>query len=874
VIQAGRWQAAPYSYAQAHALSGELGLSATAASILTRRGFGEPEAARRFLEASESHDPFAFRGMTETADLVLRHVQRGSLIAVHGDYDVDGVCSTAVAVEALEALGGRVHARLPSRAEDGYGLSDTAVREFSSLGAGLLVTADCGIGSLGQVALARSLGMDVIVTDHHRPGAELPDCPVVHPVVCGYPCAHLCATGVVYKLCQALFKAADRDPDELAAQLDLVALATVADLVPLVGENRALVKEGLRTLAGTARVGLRALMKVAGVEPQTVGEHTIGFVLAPRINAAGRLYRADAALELLLTKDPERGLKVAQELDAINTERRSVETQILFEAEGQLSGASPVEREEPLHVLAGEGWHPGVVGIVASRLVDRYHRPFVLIALDDSGRGRGSGRSIPAYDLHAGLAACSHRLVRFGGHRMAAGLELEARHLEPFRSGLAAHARTHLRPEDLVALERVDAIVPGDVVGLGLAEELERLRPFGMGNPGVNLLVPAARVSDVRPMGEGRHARLTVTSAGVNTRAVVFGAGDRLVAKEHAESRHDLVGRLEANEWGGAVEPRLVLRALYPLAAATGEERDGGCRAHGSDWWSLVFRELDDQPEPSHARFGKHRATSKGSERAAQRIVIDSRDHGALGCLTDLLSTGESVAITCADASRRRHLLDHELEASRFGRPPGQVLSAHCAPTRIQERLRSVAQKDGFCLVDYATLSANPAMLSGFTHVFVLDPPPSEQLSSYLYGVAGPDVDASFLHLGWGAAEMEFARKAHEHEYSIRPALTAVYRSLSEHRDGLSGPSLETALAGTGRHPRSPALAGRCLRVLSELGLLELDRSSATVRCTIIGEGKVNLERSQAFRDYTRIYEEGLRFLSGPAQPMRRASAA
>jgi single-stranded-DNA-specific exonuclease len=878
VIQTGRWRVTPYSYAQAHALSGALGLSATTASILARRGHGDPEAARRFLDASESHDPFAFSGMAEAVKLVLGHIERGSVIAVHGDYDVDGVCSTALLVEALEGLGGKVHPRLPSRTEDGYGLSDAAVHQLRSQGAGLLVTADCGIGSLEQVALARSLGLDVLVTDHHRPGPELPDCPVVHPVVCGYPCPGLCATGVVYKLCQALYTAGGRHPSELARQLDLVALATVADLVPLVGENRALVKEGLRALAGTARVGLRALMKVAGVEPQSVGEHTIGFVLAPRINAAGRLYRADAALELLLTSDPDRALKVAQELDAINAERRSVETRILFEAEGQLSAATDERRQAPLHVLAGEGWHAGVIGIVASRLVERYHRPFVLVALDESGDGRGSGRSIPAYDLHAGLTACSHRLRRFGGHRMAAGLEIEARYLEPFRAGLVAHARTHLRDEDLVAVERVDAIVPGDAVGLGLAEELELLRPFGMGNPGVNLLVPAARVSDVRPMGEGRHARLTVSSAGVNTRAVVFGAGDRLVAKEHAESRHDLVGRLEANEWGGAVEPRLVLRSLHPIGDRPGEEdvvsagcSDCGCRAQGADWWSKVWRELDGQAETLHRFEGRH--VGVRTTDSTQRVVIDSRDHGALGCLSDLLSTGESVLVTCADASRRRGLLENELDPARFGRPPGRVLSSRCAPDRIAEGLRSFSQPDGCCLADYPVVAENPGILASFSHVFALDPPPSEHMRSLLVG-AGPGDGPWFLHLGWGTDELEFARKAHEHEYSLRAALAPIYRALAARPDGLSGPALEAALAGAGRHPRSPALAGRCLRVLVEIGLVELDRSSATVRCTTIGQGKANLEHSPAFQQYTKIYDEGLRFLNGLAQPMRTASAA
>jgi single-stranded-DNA-specific exonuclease len=375
-------------------------------------------------------------------------------------------------------------------------------------------------------------------------------------------------------------------------------------------------------------------------------------------------------------------------------------------------------------------------------------------------------------------------------------------------------------------------------------------------------------------MGEGRHARLTVNSAGVNTRAVVFGAGDRLVAKEHAESPHDLVGRLEANEWGGAVEPRLVLRSLHPLGEAGDDDVSAGCgecacRAQGPDWWSRVWREFDEEL----LSIGSRLEDDPRASDVRARVVIDARDHGALGSLSDLLSTGESILVGCADASRRRALLERELDPARFGRGPAQVLSEHCADGRVAERLRSLSREDAFCFADYAAVVDNPELLSSFTHVFALDPPPSERISSLLSGVAAPE-GTSFLHLGWGAAEVEFALKAHEYEYSLRGVLATVYRALAADPGGLSGPALEAALAGAGRHPRSPALAGRCLRVLAELGLVAVERSSATVRCTIIGEGKANLEHSQAFLHYRKIYEEGLRFLSGQAQPMSRASAA
>jgi single-stranded-DNA-specific exonuclease len=829
--------------------------------VLVRRGHDDPSAARRFLDGAETHDPFEFQGMTEAVETILGQVRRGGEIAVHGDYDVDGVCSTALLVSTLRRLGGTVWPRLPSRLEDGYGLSSRTVEQLRSRGIDLLVSTDCGIGAVEEVSLARRLGMEVVITDHHRPGDELPDCPVVHPAVCGYPCPDLCATGVVYKLCQALYREAGRDPGELEDELDLVALATVADVVPLLGENRALVKQGLRALAATARPGLRALMKVAGVEPQAVKEHTIAFALAPRINAAGRLYRADAALELLLTEDERRAIQIARELDAINVERQSVETRILFEAETQLS-ERPEWRADPAYVLAGEAWHPGVVGIVASRLVERYHRPIVLLAIEDGVRAKGSGRSISPYDLHAGLAACAGRLTRFGGHRMAAGLELEVSELEAFRSELTTHARSQLSDEDLARTERVDLVVPGDGVGLELAEELELLRPFGQGNPGVNLLVPAGHVTDVRSMGAGRHARFTIRSAGVRTPAVAFGSGTRLVGDGEQGCRHDLVARLEANEWGGAIEPRLVLGSLHVLSDESGSESGCAgcdCRARGDEWWNAVWSELDAEKSGSAEAVVTH----------GSRTVVDSRGRGILGSLSDLLSTDESVAVVCADVSRRLELIDCELDPARFRRPPAIVASARCSGQAV-ERAR-VAAEDTVLFLDYATLAREPAIVARYTHVFALDPPPFRDLDASLHY---SEVEEPFLHLGWGAAEFEFTMKMVEHEYGLRASLASIYRALAKQGPPLQGPELEAALMGEGRHPRSPALVGRCLRVLVELGLAELERSSATVKCAIIEQRKVELERSRAFLAYAALHEEAQTYLSELQQRTSRARAA
>jgi single-stranded-DNA-specific exonuclease len=862
--------------------------------VLVRRGLGDAAAARRFLEGTDSHDPLGFRGIERALDSLAAHLRRGSRIAIHGDYDVDGVCSTAIAVRALRGLGADVRARIPSRMEDGYGVSSATVEDLAGRGVNLLVTVDCGIGAVEQVALARELGMDVIITDHHRPGATLPDCPIVHPALCEYPCPELCATGVAYKLFQALYGALGRDPAELEPELELVALATVADVVPLLGENRALVKRGLHALAGTTRPGLRALMQVAGVEPQAVDERSLAFALAPRINAAGRLYRADAGLELLLTDDGDRALKVARELDAVNSERRAVETRILFEAEGQLA-ADDNHRERYAHVLAGEGWHPGVIGIVASRLVERYHRPCVMIALDEEGRGRGSGRSISAYDLHGGLEACATHLTRFGGHRMAAGLELEASSLAAFRAALVEHAGERLEPHDLTPVERVDAVVPGDALGLALAEELDRLRPFGMGNPGVNLLLPAARVGDVRSMGEGRHARFTARAGGVRTSVVAFGCGGTLpggAGRGEDGSRQDVVARLESNEWGGAVEPRLVLRSLQPLGAAPGERRsdDGGgcaecsCRARGTRWWDLVWKHFETPLESPPVM-----PAAAGSDLSRQ--VIDARGRGIVGVLGDLLSTGESLAVVTADCSRRRGLVESELRPERFGREPAIVISEHCDPGSDDG---SSAREGAFALLDYASVGRRTPLLERFTHVFALDPPPLPWLETALR--TSTSSSDSFLHLGWGAGEVEFAIRAVEQELGLRGPLAAVYRALSAQPGGGGAAELEPLLAGQGRHPRSPALVGRCLRVLADLALVELERSSATVKCTIVDRGggreagsaapsgsatpagdsgqRVALERSETFRAFSTLHREALRYLTGKAQPHKKGTAA
>jgi single-stranded-DNA-specific exonuclease len=543
-------------------LRSELSVSDAVAQVLVRRGHADPTRARAFLRADERHELEEFAGLLDAAALILDRVREGRRITIHGDYDVDGVCSTAVLVRALRKLDATVDWYLPDRAGDGYGLSADTVRRLAERGTELLVTADCGITAVDEVALARSLGMEVVVSDHHLPRADgvLPQASIVHPMLCGYPCPELCAAGVAHKLAQAIFQVAGHEPGELDEDLDLVALATIADVVALVDENRSLARRGMAALARTAKPGLRALMNVSRVQPDKLDERWVGFALAPRINAAGRLYRADAALELVLTEDPVRAAQIADELDRANSERRHAEQIIRHEAEARIARDGDVGNRSAF-VLAGEGWNAGVIGIVASRLAERHGRPVVLLSLDGE-RARGSGRSIEGYDLLCGLTACSERLLRYGGHSAAAGVELARADVDAFAAALDAHARAALSPDQLIPRERVDAIVGGGQLDMELAEELATLGPFGRGNPTVTLMVKDAMVADVKPIGEGKHVRFTLQSEGVHARAVAFGNNGKLDVAEGEPV--DATFTLEVNEWRGVSEPRIVLRHAQP----------------------------------------------------------------------------------------------------------------------------------------------------------------------------------------------------------------------------------------------------------------------------------------------------------------------
>jgi single-stranded-DNA-specific exonuclease len=775
-----------YDLDAALALQRELGVSHVVAQILVRRGLARGDEARAFLAASAAHEPGEFAGLDRALTLIGAHVTRGSRITVHGDYDVDGVCATAIMVRALRSLGATVDWFLPSRTQDGYGLSSATVPRLAERGTGLLLTVDCGITAVAEVAAARAAGLDVVITDHHAPRAdgELPDCPIVHPVIGDYPCPHLCGAGVAFKVAQAL------GAGTVAEDVELVALATVADLVPLTGENRRLVREGLRVLANTAKPGLRALMAVSRADPSALDSQTLGFRLAPRINAAGRLHRPDAGLELLLTEDRGRADEIAAELDAINAERRAVEQRIVWQAEARVSELG----ERSAYVLAAEGWHPGVIGIVASRIVEQHHRPAILIALEGE-LGTGSGRSIPGFDLLGALHAGGEHLERYGGHRAAAGLTIRRELVDRFRDAVERHARELLTPE---LLARRELVMP-------LAEELAALGPCGLGNPAPRLLIPGGRFGDLRRMGEGRHARFSVSSGGVRANAVAFGCEGRL--KANPTQPLDATFTLQRNVYNGTVSPQLVLchcQTCRPAAIEVlGEPRD---------FLPALLSELDD-PVASRSQIPILGGT-------AGRTVLDRRGQSPLAVLADARAGGSVLAV-CADVPRRLAGLQ----------------------TRV----------GGFALLSYRALVREPALAGRFAALVALDPPADPASAQLLSAGQG------FTHWVWGEAELRFAQQMHELEYGLRASLVTLYRGLRLRRR-VTGEELERLLRGDGPHGRSVALAARLVRVLAELELVSLDRDLPAL--AIAAAAPTALERSPSFRVYAQRYEDGQRYLS------------
>lgn len=505
-------------------LAGKLDLKPALARLLVNRGIFEPEAAGAFLNPSSGrlHSPWLMLDMDKAVGRLLISLEKNEKVIVHGDYDADGITATVILTETLRRLGADVEFYLPSRFGYGYGLHREAVEEIDSRGASLLVTVDCGTNAVDETAHAQKLGLDVIVTDHHLPLSALPPASaVVNPrrLNCPYPFKELSGAGIAFKLASALLEKMNLPfPGDL---LDLAALGTAADVVPLLDENRVIVSLGLEVLRQSKRPGFRALVKAAGLEGEGLSSRSLAFVLAPAINAAGRMGEALPAAKLLLSEDPSETALLAGHLQELNRLRRSTEQQILQEAEQAVLDL-PAGQAASVITLAGETWHHGVIGIVASRLVDRFHRPFCLVAVDGE-TGRGSARSIPGFNITAALAACSETLERFGGHRQAAGFSIHPDRVSHLRHLLQVYARRHLDKDILVPRLQLDAEIGAEEIDLELAASLESLEPCGTQNPVPLFGSRGWTLRSFRPVGSDRsHLKLNLEKKGQVLNSIFF----------------------------------------------------------------------------------------------------------------------------------------------------------------------------------------------------------------------------------------------------------------------------------------------------------------------------------------------------------------
>lgn len=544
------------------------GMSRLVRTILAGRGIVTTEECRAFLAPSlaDMHDPVQLKGVDAAVKRLLAARERHEKVCIYGDYDVDGITGTALLVSFLREVGFDCCYFIPNRFEDGYGLGLDALERIVAMGAALIVSVDCGITAVDEANYCRQQGVDLIIVDHHAPGALIPDAvAVINPLQhgCCYPFKALAGVGVAFNLLVALRAElrnngafASAGMPDLRQWLDLVALGTIADVVPLTGQNRIYVFHGLKQLSNSTKSGICSLKQVAGIG-ESVSCGQVGFRLAPRLNAAGRMESAVPGVELLLGKSLAESQRIAVELDEANAERQSVERRIFDEAVAMVEQAGDYPARRCI-VLASPGWHQGVVGIVASRLVERYHRPTLLIALSGDGSGKGSGRSIPGFHLLDALRECSGHLERFGGHKYAAGVSLRESNLSDFTRAFEAEVRRLLGDDDLVPSLVIDAAARPEEITVDFVRELERLAPFGAGNPEPVLMLRDMAVVGRRVVGGG-HLKLSLASKGMIFEAIAFRMADFVV-----NGPVDVAFYPEINEWNGSSRLQLRVKDLRP----------------------------------------------------------------------------------------------------------------------------------------------------------------------------------------------------------------------------------------------------------------------------------------------------------------------
>ncbi len=782
--------------------------------VLVRRGLADPDEARAFLAAEgELEPPEAIPGMTEAADRLARAVRAGERIVVHGDYDCDGICSTAILVQALRGRGADVRPFLPSRFTDGYGVNIATVERLADEGCDLLVTVDCGTTAVESITLARDLGIETIVCDHHLAAGLRPPAIIANPALGHGHDALPAAAGVTYKLTQALATRLDGaglapDPD---SGMDLVALATVADAVPLIGENRRLVARGLAAIHADARPGIAALCAASGVSPRSVTARELGWNLAPAVNASGRMDHPMRALEVLLGDDSPATTQRAKALWDLNMERREVEQRVTAEAIEIIEASEPAVREAHALVVAGDGWHEGVVGIVASRLVERFGRPSIVVTVEDD-EAKGSGRSVPGVDLHALVGSAAGRLTRWGGHAGAIGLQLARSDVAAFRGELAVAADGIATALARAQVRQVDAVVGAADLSLEVAEAMEAMQPFGTSNPEIRLVMPGAVIEQVGTVGrERQHLQMRLRAGGAVTRAVGWRQGAQHGSFNPGD-RGDAIVRLDVERWQDMVGPRVTLDALDRLAAApavrvqctTPCDRTCGDRVRWSEHEILAPPAVAGPPATAGAPAG----------------VRDRRDSGrAVATIAQLAGADRGVVAVVADTARRRALLDEILVPSRLGVEAAILAGERCDRAGVRARMDELADGTLLGLVDHHRLP--DLVVPAGVHLVLVDPPADAVAADWIaHHAAG-----RWVHVVWGDDERRFAQSLVEEAGDLRPYAAAIWRAIADGAEHPWGADLDRLLAGDGSVAWPPGIVADALRALHEIGRIRIDAS-------------------------------------------------
>jgi single-stranded-DNA-specific exonuclease len=842
------WKVNPYPWSAAQKLADALGLPLVAAMVLAGRGMCDPAEVRKFLEcAAEIPDPFLFAHMQGAVGAISTAIDTGRRVTVHGDYDADGITATALMVLGLRDLGLEAEWYLPSRFREGYGLSRVAVETISAKGPGLLITVDCGVNYPEEVALARAAGLEVVVIDHHQPGAVLPECHLIHKVAGNYPDDGLCGVGLALKVLHGLHvrrrgAVPNRLPRELERLLDLVAVGTIADLAALQGENRYYVREGLKLIGIGQRTGLRALAAVSGCTG-AADSASVAYRLAPRLNAAGRLADPSPPLRLLLSDDEQEAAALAQILHELNGARQDLERRILDEAIRCVETGGPVPA---IIVLAGEDWHEGVVGIVAARLVERYHRPAILLGVRD-GMAKGSGRSIARYDIMTGLNACAEHLTVYGGHPQAAGLTLEAERVDVFKSAIERHAASVLSPDDLVPTYYSDAILCGEDINADTALAIESLGPFGSGNPRPRLLLVEAALDQPEATRNGSHLRCTVRLDGVRARGIAFGMGNTAERLQAGTSPRLVGGQLRVDSWQGTLRPEFLIEQLGTPSSSSAALYT--CSPE-CERWNVLGPEVDVPSDHSAAWAAPPGAQAgRGGDSLAGlrlRVARDLRDRpGRISALAQVLASGERTLIVGCS-------LFHTLREAGENLPLQELCEGDLGCVgRNCLSLQGVPASDARVLVsEWDAVLLAPALARGRTHLVAADPPYRREHVAWLERTAEQGAN---IHLYYGQKERQSTARLLRYLIHPRFAMVCLYRALQEITQTGDSPNESLLLARAGalawEEARLCLSRASLSRALDFVRRLDLSRPVA-------GEAKLEVRTVPGYAEAEAEYEE------------------